>query len=520
MANGTRRAMDSQSHVFAFRGNIKHLECDAWILPTDRKLSLTPAWLDVPAVDSRFRVSDAFREGDRFAEPLPGWSSDAAVPVLTAVPYEGSMTFSADVERRVVEGLDAAADVAAKRKSDRRRQRPLVALPLFGTGGGGAGAARGEFIGKILQTAREEAVRRQIDVALVLFGRADEALAQRIRREDATTWAALPDGLKVSALRLAEVARAGALVPFMGAGVSYTAGLPLWSDLVASLSEAGQLPPELRQSFAALDVLDQAVVLRRLFEKRGSDFRAAVVDLTSADRYGLAPVLLAGLRSREAVTLNYDALYELAAEDVGNPVTLLPDDPARADRGWLLKLHGSVSSPSSIVLTRDDYLSFGKARAALASLAKAMLLTRHLLFVGFGFRDDHFHELMHEVREVLPKDGPNPRKLGTALMLREDLMQRELWGHDVDLVAMPSADSVESGRHLEIMLDMVLAHAREAGDFFLDDKFQQALSDEELLLKQRILRFVDETSPAERRTAAWATLEESMRALGMPEERR
>jgi hypothetical protein len=507
--------MDSPSHVFAFRGNIKHLQCDAWVVPTDQELSLTPAWADVPAIESRFRVSDAFRAGDRFAEPLPGWPSDAAVPVLTAVPYEGSMTFSADVERRVVQGLEVSADVAAQRTSDRRRSRPLVAMPLFGTGGGGASAARGEFIGKILQTAREVAGRRQVDVALVLFGQADEALAQRIRRDDARAWEALPESLIGPALSLAESARTGALVPFMGAGVSYTSGLPLWGDLVTSLSDAGNLPTDLRESFGALDVLDQAVVLRRLFEKDGRDFRKAVVELTTADRYGLAPVLLAGLRPREAVTLNYDALYELASEDVGSPVTLLPDDPAQVDRGWLLKLHGSVSSPSSIVLTRDDYLSFGKARAALSSLAKAMLLTRHLLFVGFGFQDDHFHELMHEVREVLPKDGSKARKLGTALMLRADPIQSELWGHDVDIVAMPSSDRAERGRSLEIMLDMVLAHAREAGDFFLDDKFQQALSDDELLLKERILRFVEESSPGERRTAAWSTLADALRSLGL-----
>jgi hypothetical protein len=509
--------MVNQSHVFVFRGNIKHLACDAWVLPTDKDLDLTRAWRDVQGIDSRFGVSDAFRRGESPAERLPGWELDSSVPILTAVPYEGSVAFTSDVERRVIAGLEVGADIAAKRRSDRRRAKPLVAMPLFATGRGGASAARGEFIEKILQSARDVAARRRVDVALVLFGQADEALAQRIRREDAPAWSALPEGLRAEALKLAQSARSGALVPFMGAGVSYTAGLPLWGELVSLLAEQVDLPRNLRKSFDSLDALDQALVLRQLFEKKRQDFRRAVVALTSAERYGLAPVLLAGLRSREAVTLNYDILYEHASRDIGSPVTLLPEDPARIDRGWLLKLHGSVSSPGSIVLTRDDYLSFGKARAALASLAKAMLLTRHLLFVGFGFQDDHFHEIMHEVRDVLPKSRSESRKLGTALMLREDQIQNELWGHEVDIVAMPSEDRAESGRLLEIMLDMVLAHAQEAGDYFLDDRFRQALSDDELLLKERILRFVEETSTRERGTAAWTTLVRAMRSLGMPE---
>ncbi|MFW0772756.1 SIR2 family NAD-dependent protein deacylase [Paenarthrobacter nitroguajacolicus] len=57
---------------------------------------------------------------------------------------------------------------------------------------------------------------------------------------------------------------------------------------------------------------------------------------------------------------------------------------------WLLKLHGSVSKPDTIVLTRDDYLGFNSSRAALSALVKAHLLTHHLLFVGFGVADDHF----------------------------------------------------------------------------------------------------------------------------------
>lgn len=507
--------MTGAAHVFAFRGDITHLACDAWVLPTDKELHLTAAWAGVPGIERRFEVSAGFRSGEVLAEQLPGHVGDAAVPILTAVPYSGGDSYSDDVDRRVVAGLTVGAEVSRRRTSDRRRSRALVALPLFGTSGGGGGAARGEFIGRLLATARRVAEEEQVDVALVLRSEADEALAQRIRREDAGAWAALPSELSDIARRLAESARRGVLVPFMGAGVSFTAGLPLWGPLMTALSEEGGLDPELREQFGELDVLDQAVVVRQLFEEKQEDFRAAIAARTNADRYGLAPVLLAGLRPREAVTLNYDGLYELASRDLGDPVTVLPEDPADPERRWLLKLHGSVSQPETVVLTRDDYLAFGKARAALASLAKAMLLTRHLLFVGFGFSDDHFHELMHEVREVLPAERRGSRRLGTALMLRSDPLQDRLWRDDVQFVPMTDGPDGGEGRLLEILLDKVLAHARTAGQFFLDDRYAHALSEDERRLKARILELVAATGEGERGTSAWTDLDELLRSWGL-----
>ncbi|WP_410908168.1 SIR2 family protein, partial [Priestia sp. SIMBA_032] len=69
-------------------------------------------------------------------------------------------------------------------------------------------------------------------------------------------------------------------------------------------------------------------------------------------RYGLAPALLASLGSREAITLNYDELFETASDDAGVPRSVIPDGAGEHD-DWLLKLHGSVTDPDSIVLTRD-----------------------------------------------------------------------------------------------------------------------------------------------------------------------
>ena len=367
-----------------------------------------------------------------------------------------------------------------------------------------------------MQTAEEVARDAEVDVALVLRDTADFAVAQRIRRDE-WQWP-LSEQLKEEARRLAKLADEGILVPFLGAGVSKAAGLPLWGELVALLLERVNFPKNKVAAFRELSVLDQALLLRRMYEDQHcGDFNTAVAGLTEASHYGLASIMLAGLPTREAVTLNYDTLYERACNALGQRLTVLPDEQVVDAGRWLLKLHGSVNDPSSIVLTRDDYLGYGCGRDALSALAKAMLMTRHLLFVGFGLTDDHFHELMHDVRMVFPRRKGGHR-LGTALMVGEDPLREELWRHDVNIVRlMPGGRPEMQARELEVFLDMLLAFTGRGSGYFLRLSYEPLLTDDERSLRRRLLEFARATSASERQTPAWASLRAALEGLGWKE---
>ena len=103
--------------------------------------------------------------------------------------------------------------------------------------------------------------------------------------------------------------------------------------------------------------------------------------MLTASSYGITPPLMAALDAEQAITLNYDRLFAIAATDAQRPRRVIPGQSSGEER-WLLKLHGSVDESSSIVLIREDYLGFNADRAALSSLERATLMTRRLLFVG------------------------------------------------------------------------------------------------------------------------------------------
>ncbi|MCQ9389899.1 SIR2 family protein [Brevibacterium sp. 50QC2O2] len=359
-------------------------------------------------------------------------------------------------------------------------------MPVLGASGGGGAAVIGDLIQTILKAAVMAAERYQVDIVLVVRDAAQLALAQRIRRANpGTGWSELNGELKAMAGDLAKDTIAGKIVPFMGAGVSMSAGAPSWGGLVDDLAVGAGLTDSERERLSGKNVLDQAKILLSVYGDQAK-FNRAVAGIVEVDRYGLAPTLLASLPLEQAITLNYDTLFEKASEDAGAPCAVIPsmDDRGTDDDAtrWLLKMHGSVTDQDSIVLTRDDYLGFDANRNVLAALVKASLVTKRLVFVGFGLGDDHFHQIVHDVRAVEP--GKISRN-AVALTLSRDSLDERVWAGKLQLcpVAPEGTDPGTAGRILEMFLDYVLALSTDSREYLLDKSFASQLTGEERAIK-------------------------------------
>ncbi|QCR20290.1 DUF429 domain-containing protein [Agrococcus sp. SGAir0287] len=518
------------SHVFVTRGDLLHLACDAWLLPSDQRGEVTGRW-DLEDIHDRVRrsVPDEFVEGRRLAVPLAGGEThEGPTPILTAVPLRG-VEAPGGMQHLIRAVRDFVAVGAAVARARSTRVVPLLAMPSFGTGAGGGARVRGEVLAVLLRTARSAAAEHGVDVAIVIQDAATFAHVQHGRRSAAggehDPWLELTAEQRVEVERLARFARAGRLVPFMGAGVSVSGGGPTWRALIERLADRAALTDHERDSLLRADrsPLDQASILESRFGASDEDriaFREAIASQVALARYGLAPALLATLAPSQAITLNYDRLFEQAAEDVGGDrLAVIADREVDPDaRRWLLKLHGTIEDPATIVLTRGDYLGFAASRGALSSIVKAHLITHHLLFVGFGFGDDHFHEIVHDVRRAVRHVGEHPS--ATALQVRWDPLDAALLQGTARAVPMDveGADFASAtgwaGRQVEILLDALVALSADSHDYLLREGFDSALTPDDKVLREHVLTFVEGLPQQARGSTAWGVVQRALAALG------
>jgi hypothetical protein len=111
-------------------------------------------------------------------------------------------------------------------------------------------------------------------------------------------------------------------------------------------------------------------------------------------------------------TTNYDELIEMAHVDAGVSLRVSADEAEfkahavqRPER-HLVKLHGSIDQPNTIVLTRDDYSRARTARREMLSHLRHELVNGSFLFVGFSLSDPNFNLLHDDIRESLGMLAP------------------------------------------------------------------------------------------------------------------
>lgn len=514
-------------HLFILRGDLKRLQCDAWLLPGGRSLRVEEYWLDALPWAERDEkghlvleeVPPAWSQGDlrsfplrREPQPGQGW------PWLTNVGYRGERHPQQALEESLADwftqGLLAFVQGWLGNPTPRRTTRalPLLGVPLVGTGRGGGQALEGTLVRSHVAALLEMVAAHEVDLALVTYTEQAFTAAQEARKALAGQAWELAPALRELAEGLAHKALQQDLVLFLGAGVSRGAGLPDWQGLLRELMEQADMTPAEVKAATALSVLDQARLVRRRLARRGGELGPALVSRFAVEHYGLVHGLLASLSVREAVTTNYDPLFETASRACGHEVAVLPYHPVSGCSRWLLKLHGCVHHPEDIVLTREDYLRYSNNRAALAGIVQTLLLTKHMLFVGFSLQDENFLRIVDDVRRALPRGG----SFGTALLLHCDPILQELWEGELELVSLGSSEEPleRTARQLEIWLDCLLAQATSHTAYLLRPSFEGALTPSERALRQALLDWLEQLPEVARQAPAFAQLVQALERLG------
>jgi tetratricopeptide (TPR) repeat protein len=225
-----------------------------------------------------------------------------------------------------------------------------------------------------------------------------------------------------------ELIKAGAeghLVLLVGAGASMDAGLPGWSQLLESLFERAMehVTDEAKkrelESARADPKLDGDPLLKAtlLEDVVGSWWREAVVQVLDEKQPEPTETdhALAALEACCCITTNYDRLLEQALQQrLGKrPQVVTPDDTqalANLQLHAVLKLHGDIDRPDTIVLTQPDYdRLLHDPPQAWKDRVKAFLQPPYqMLLVGYGYGDIDLQLAVGALRAAYQGQLPGP----------------------------------------------------------------------------------------------------------------
>jgi hypothetical protein len=68
------------------------------------------------------------------------------------------------------------------------------------------------------------------------------------------------------------------------------------------------------------------------------------------------------------------------------------------DQHNLLKIHGSIDRPRSLICTTEDYEGYTNTHPQLLDRVANLIYNNTVLFVGYGLRDEHLRRLLHQIR--------------------------------------------------------------------------------------------------------------------------
>jgi len=489
-----------RGHLFVMQGDLTRLAADAYLVPCDGGGNVSRIWTGFvdeggPSNNADWFLPSSEVEWGRQSGPRLGFlpdptptgkerlNPDEVVGLKVLVDTVTPQTIEAMVDHALT-AVTAAADRAEKHLG---RHLPLVALPILGVSQGNFPGQRAAVVRKLVARLQSYVVRNPIDVVLVMRHSTDFAAAQWARhlaeQEGTPGWPELAERHTILADELGQRAAVGGLALFAGSGISRPVGFPDWKGL---LKEFGAWP----DSEPTPEELEH---LPREAQKLGlADRKDDIAARFRTTKHALAHGLLVGLRATAMVTTNYDSCLENAAAGIpGYEPVVMVDRPALGGKPWLLKLHGSETNTRTIVLAEDDYTQLKENFRAIRGVVQSLMLTNHLLFVGFGFAEDDFLQMSEEVKKVrsLALEEDQDVRVGTALGLTKKTPKFDELTYEWMLD--DGGDAVAAARLLEILLDRLAWRCQVSGEgraaYLLDPEYERDATGDDMGMRTALL---------------------------------
>lgn len=231
------------------------------------------------------------------------------------------------------------------------------------------------------------------------------------------------------------------VVAFVGSGPSCAAGLYSWSELLRRVAAELELDSEVGEHLRNRDFIRVATFLATKRTEVDIKERVAKQIRLSASRPHKIHELIVILPFAGIITTNYDLLLSDAdtTHSFNRPITYktsgLRDHLLSR---FVLHLHGHVDDPETIVITRKgyDHIEFEDKR--IQQFLPVVFAAKTVLFIGFGFADQHIDDLLSKLRITTAIGGSTVFALiPSATPTPDGVLHQSLRDQSINPIYMP-----------------------------------------------------------------------------------
>ena len=219
------------------------------------------------------------------------------------------------------------------------------------------------------------------------------------------------------------------LVVFVGAGVSRNSGLPSWGQLVNAIADTigykhsdrcttcdKQNTACQKNSCGAQQDFSQDEYLRipeYFYQQDNSDnhkdYYDFIVRTLNSDN-GPNPIddEIFNLLPHHIITTNYDALLEKTKNSNVPLYTVVSEDSdllSKANNRYIIKMHGDLAFPSSMVLKESDYIDYEQDHPLISTFVRSLLINHSFLFLGYSLNDYNLNLIIGWINYFQKKYG-------------------------------------------------------------------------------------------------------------------
>ncbi|MGN0277937.1 MAG: SIR2 family protein [Lachnospiraceae bacterium] len=198
------------------------------------------------------------------------------------------------------------------------------------------------------------------------------------------------------------------LIVFVGAGVSHNSGIPTWWELIKKIAEkigydkcnscskrkrtCPKEKCEERYEFTQDEFLR---IPEYYYQTDASDKHTEYYELirnTLSCNMESNPIddEIFNLLPHHIITTNYDPLLEKSTNLNAQLYTVVFRDSdllSKANERYIIKMHGDLTVPTSMVLKESDYLDYEQKHTLISTFIRALLVNHTFVFLGYSLND-------------------------------------------------------------------------------------------------------------------------------------